>query len=314
MGIDVVHLLGGPAGHPHGVSRGVEGALGLGVRRRDVAGITGRAVPHELPVDMRTPRPGVFQLLQDQHPGPLAHDEPVAVLVEGAAGRLGGVHAGGQRLHGGEPRDADGAQRGLGAARQDDVRVVADDRVIGLAQTVQRGGAGRHDAEVRPLGPVHDGHVGRRHVADHHRDEVRADPAGALLHHRLEVVERGLDAALPRSDVDPETIGVHAFGVQLRVLYRQLRGGHRKLDSPVGALGLLAIHPPRRVEVLDLGAERHGAVPQLERRDGADPVPPLPERLPVGVLPRGDGAYGPKARNDHSSHLRFTPRPCRSIR
>ena len=313
MRVDVVHLLRLPARHLHGVPRGVGSALRLGVRRRDVARVTGGAVAHEFAVDVSATGLCEFRLLQHHDSGSLPHHEAVPVLVEGAAGRFRGIHTGGEGLHRGKARDADGAQRGLRPSCDDHVRVVAHDGVVGLPHAVQRRGAGRDDAQVWPLCAQDDRHVGRGHVADHHGDEVGADPSGPLGQHGVEVVEGRFDPALAGADVDAEAIGVHGTRVQLRVLHGHHGRGHGELDDTVGPFGLLARHPAGGIEVLDLGTKRHRTVPQVERRDGADAVLPLPKRLPVGVLTQGDGADGTEARHDHSSrcaHCAITPALC----
>ena len=84
---------------------------------------------------------------------------------------------------------------------------------VGLTHAVQRRNTSRDDAQVRALGTQDDRHVGRGHVADHHGDEVGADPSGPLGQHGVEVVEGRFDPALAGADVDAEAIGVHGVRV-----------------------------------------------------------------------------------------------------
>ena len=54
----------------------------------DPEGVGSRAVADDLAVDPCAPGPGVLELFEDQHAGPFAQDEAVAIAVEGAAGAL----------------------------------------------------------------------------------------------------------------------------------------------------------------------------------------------------------------------------------
>ena len=50
-------------------------------RRGDVIGVAGHAVTGHLRIDLRAALPRVFQFLQHQDAGALAHHEAVAILV-----------------------------------------------------------------------------------------------------------------------------------------------------------------------------------------------------------------------------------------
>ena len=62
---------------------GAETAVAVVGRSGDVEGVACKAVAHHFGVDVRAAGLGVFQFLEHQGAGALAHDEAVAVLVVG---------------------------------------------------------------------------------------------------------------------------------------------------------------------------------------------------------------------------------------
>ena len=82
--------------------------------RGDVIGVARQAIAQHLGIDLRAPRLGVLVFLQHHHARALAHHEPVAVGVIGAAGLGRIIRAlGRQRLAGVEPGDPDLARSGF---------------------------------------------------------------------------------------------------------------------------------------------------------------------------------------------------------
>ena len=108
------------------------------------------------------------------------------VRVERPAGSRWVVVPGGQCPHGlPKPAIAIGVIVASRAARDDDVGVAGAGSAQRFADRVRARGAGRDGAEVRALEPELDRHLAGRHVADHHRDEERADAVGTLLEQDL---------------------------------------------------------------------------------------------------------------------------------
>ena len=96
---------------------------------------------------------GVLELFEDEHAGPFAQDEAVAIAVERTAGALGLVVAGregGQQDESGHAERMDHAVR---AAGEDHVGVAAADQLEGFADRLRAGGAGGQAVRVGPLGP-----------------------------------------------------------------------------------------------------------------------------------------------------------------
>lgn len=95
---------------------GNAGSLGIGAR--DVIGIIGVAVAHDLGINVRTARLRMLHALENQHAGALAHHKAVAVCIERAASRQR-VRISGESTAGCKARNGIGDDCGLGAAGQD---------------------------------------------------------------------------------------------------------------------------------------------------------------------------------------------------
>ena len=206
-------------------------------------GVGGRAVTGDLAEDRRPSGLGVLELFEDDHAGPLAEDEAVAVAVEGAAGSGRLVVAGregGQEVEAGHAERVDHA---VGAAGEHDVGVAAADDLGRLADRLRAGGAGGQAIGVRAS-----------RSEDH--GEVRGGCAGLLLGlvDRMEFLDtlagesRGVDLAvtrrgvdeldeprevllpLARAEVDAEPGSVEiGFGLQARVIDGHPGGGDGEL-------------------------------------------------------------------------------------
>jgi hypothetical protein len=98
-------------------------------------------------------KPGVLLGLQHEHAGPLAHDEAVALGVEGAGGALRVVVAPGEGADDGHGGHGERRHRGLAAAGQQYFRLAQSDEVEGVANGVGSRGAGAVDGGVRPANP-----------------------------------------------------------------------------------------------------------------------------------------------------------------
>ena len=184
MGVDVVHLRGIDTRVPHGRAHGPEAAVAILGGCGDMIGVAGHAVPGDLGVDLRPTGARVLVFLENEDAGALPHDKPVAVLVVRPTGLFRGViEAGGHGPAVDEARDADRADRSLGAPGHHDVGVAIADHPGGVADGVGPCGAGRDDRMIRPLEAMADRHLSRGEVDQGRRDEEGADPAGALLVH-----------------------------------------------------------------------------------------------------------------------------------
>ena len=71
--------------HGHGTGR----LCSIRKRCRNMIGITGAAIPDDLPIDFRISGKRMLQLLQNQHTGSLSHNEALAFRVEGNRSTIG---------------------------------------------------------------------------------------------------------------------------------------------------------------------------------------------------------------------------------
>ena len=150
-----------------------------------MAGVATHAVAVHFAVDAGAAGLGVLQFFEHQQPGAFAEDEAVAVAVEGATGVGRIVVPLGKRPHGGEGAQADVRQRGLAAAGDDHVGLVAADQLEGVADGVGGAGAGGDDHLVRPAQPVLDRQLRAGGVADQLGDGEGRDSLGPLVQQPL---------------------------------------------------------------------------------------------------------------------------------
>src|SRR5581483_9423987 len=137
------------------------GAAPAGRGGGDVVGVGVAAVAQHFAVDAGAPGQRPVEPFQHEEGGALAHDEAVAVDVEGPGGGGRVVVAARQRPHAGEGGDGDGGDHGLGAAGQHDVGGVVADQPGALADGVGAGRAGGGHADVGARPAELHGHDGR---------------------------------------------------------------------------------------------------------------------------------------------------------
>src|SRR6476619_6556280 len=107
MGVDIVEVAGVDLRVMHGYSHRAGDLSSFGMRLRHMMGVRRASVADEFTVDWRRATPGMLELFEDEDAPTLAHDEPVAVLIEWAARLLRFVIPQAQGLHGREPGNAE---------------------------------------------------------------------------------------------------------------------------------------------------------------------------------------------------------------
>ena len=310
MCVDVADLVGLQAPILHRQLHGVPCASAVRRGGGDVVRVRGHAVAHDLGVHLRAAPLGVLPLLEDQHGGAVAHDEPVAILVERAARGLRVVVALRQRLHVGEARDGERRDRRLRAARDHEVGFVVADQIECVAHAVGGRRARRHGAVVGPLRSVAHRDERRSDVRHVHRHEERRHPTRPLLEQGATVLLEGLEAARAGADEHAGAPQVQLIPIvhEARVGHRLLRCADRELREQVVAADFLLVQELGRVEALDLAGELHGALGRVEARDRARPRSAGDEALPGALDARPQRGHGPQTRDRHAaSHPVISP-------
>ena len=194
MSVDVEALgrLNVALGHRQRYRTGNAGSLGIGTR--DVVGVIGVAVAHDLGINVRTARLRMFHALQHEHAGALAHHKAVAVCIERAASRRR-VRISGECTAGRKACNGIGDNGRLGSAREDRVGIAMLDGAERLTHGMGRGRASSHDGQGWAFRLVTDRNVARSHIGNHHRDHVRGRAAGPTIGDRVDVVDERLHAA-----------------------------------------------------------------------------------------------------------------------
>ena len=204
------------------------------------------------------------QGLQDDDAAALAHDEAVAVPVEGPARLLGLVVAGGERPHGVESGDATGGDRRLDAAGDHGIGVAVLDEAEGVADGARAGGAGRDGAADRSLGPESDGDMSRGEIGQDGRDGERGHLPGAALPRIASFsFSMVVSPPMPEPMITPVALGVALVDGEPRVGHGHLGGGQGIDDELIEPSQFLLVHVCERIEALqlpgDLRAVAHGS-------------------------------------------------------
>lgn len=229
VGVDVADVGGldvaGTQRHGHGPVR----AVAVFGRRRDVDGVAGHAVAHELGVDGGAAGLGVVQLLEDEAAGALAHDEAGAGAVKGP-GREGRVGDGAQGLCAREAGNGERVHGGLCGAGEHDVGHAGPDVHGCVSDGVGARCAGRGGRVVGAFESVDDGDVACGHVVEQPWDEERRDLPVAAGVERRDVVDDIVKPANARSDTHAgcDLVGL-VCGAPVGVLEGLLSGGERVL-------------------------------------------------------------------------------------
>ena len=303
--VDVIDLIGTDAGVPHGDPERFRIALAFGVGTGDVEPIAGGAVADHFAEDDRAASAGVFELFQHEHAGTFGGDEAVAVEVERTARMLRIVIAGAECAEGIETADAEFLDGGFRAAGQHDVRVVAADDVIRLADGMAAGGAGGNDAEIRTFELITDRQLAGSHVADHPRDQKRGKPSGSVGGDGSCSLGDGAEAAGSGGDETARPAGIDAARAEIagdvRLMHRLVGGNDRELNETFQMASLFFGEIPAEIQVMDLTADP-GLVPgSVEQSDRTDPAFARDQILPGLLHAVANTADCAAARNDNSS-------------
>ena len=231
----------------------------------------------------------MLQLLQDQHRGPLAHDEAAALLVKGDGGTagIGGV---GQGAHGGESAHGQGRDGGLGSAGHHHLGVAVPDVAESVTHRIGAAGAGRHWADAHAVQSEADGDMAGRQVGDHHWDEEGGDPVKAPALPSLAGGLEGADAADAAGQGDADPSSVLPLQVQAAVGYGLRGRRHGKLGEAVHPPDLLLLQHAGGVELLHLAGQGHLLGGVVIEGDGGDTAHTRFGRLPG--FPGGMGQGG----------------------
>ena len=189
---------------------------------------------------------------------------------------------------------------GLGAAREDDVRLPAADRGGGLADRRRPRRAGRHGREVLAVDPELDRDLAARRVDEHGRNEERGDAVEAALGERLLLLGNRRDAADRRPDENPDARRVDAFDPG--VVPRLLRSGHGEEHVPIHAAGLFRRDEIADVEAPHLGRDANRVLGRVERLDPPHPAPAGYRGVPRRRRVEPDWRDGPEAGDRDPPH------------
>mmetsp|Transcript_40834 Transcript_40834/g.96975 ORF Transcript_40834/g.96975 Transcript_40834/m.96975 type:complete len:257 (-) Transcript_40834:231-1001(-) len=217
-----------------------------------------RSVPCELAEDGRAPGERVLLRLQDHAPGALAHDEAVALLVEGARGAERVVVArGDHRPHRCEPSEGERGDGRFGSTRDHHVRLARLEEVQSVADGMGARGTRRRAAVVRTLRANLHGHdargsVGHQRRNHRSRDRVEAAFAAPLRDELVDRVLEKVNRTRARAHNHPDAGFVELGDVEFGILDGDLGGSDAEVSETAAGLGELRVHPLLRPVPSDL--------------------------------------------------------------
>src|SRR6266550_5826282 len=254
VGVDEVNLVGRHTAPLQGLLHRSGGAGAPFDRLDHVPTIVRRTVADDLGVDLCAARLGQLQVLEEERPGTLAQDEPIASLVEGPRHRLQRLTRSGQ-AHAAHVREAGVGgleERCLGRARDDRNDVAATDRLRALGDVVGAGRAGGHDADVVADRPCLDGDHPRCRVHEGVRDERRWNAPWPLVVKSDPRLDHQLLPACPGAEHDPDVLAVRIRDLEPGIEQGLLCGRDTEVHARLAPADGLRVHPLRRIEIADL--------------------------------------------------------------
>ena len=269
----------------------------IGPRLNHVKRVGARGVAGQLGVGDRAPARGRLGLLEHQQRRPFAHDEAVALLVEGTR-RLGRavVVTGREGADDVERTECQRAQRHLHPARDRRVDLAGPDRRHGLADRDGARGAGVRGREDRAVDLEGDADVGRCRPAEDCEGEVGGHGADAAGHVPLVLLLGIDDPAEGAAEVDPDPVRRGrpvSTGRQPRVLERHSSRRQAELAEPIELARGLRRHERVGLEVVDLGRDLR---PERARIEAIDP----PDRRAAGSHTAPEGVATEAYRRDEA--------------
>ncbi len=200
VGIDVIHVIHCQPGIFDRKFHGPGGTVTRIHRRGHVIGVTGGPKAGHFTVNVRTPGLGRLQFLYDDDSRTISNHKPVAVRIKRTTGLLRFVIARTERLHFCKPAHAKLTNGCFRAAGHHDICVSALDHSLGHADRMRRRGAGRHNAEVRPLQVVLNRDQAGGHVGNHLRNHEWRTTGWAFFHQGPVLILQGLQSPDSGSD------------------------------------------------------------------------------------------------------------------
>ncbi len=189
---------------------------------------------------------------------------------------------------------------GLGAAREDDVRVAAPDQLGALPHRV---GAGRARRDGRVVGPAEaevDGDLSAGRIDEDVREKPRRDTrVAALLEHLVlgenthHTPDRGADEDARARRIDP---------LDARVAPRLARRRDGEHDVPLEPARILRADHCFGLEVLHLGGDTHRVAARVERADPVHSAPPRDGGFPRRARVQTERGDRPQPGDDDTTH------------
>jgi hypothetical protein len=263
--------------------------------------VVGGAVAGHLGKDAGTATTGVVEGFEHEYAGALAHDEAVAIAVEGSTRVLGVMVAGGHGADGGECAEAQGREGRLDAAGEGDIGTAVADEAERIADGDGAGSAGHGVGGIGSVEPELDGDGAAGGACESGEGDTRIECAAVAGVEGARLCFGVGDAAESRTHLHGDAFRVDAAAVEAGVIDCDARGGNGEVTEAVESPGEFPVHVVSGLEVVDFGCNPGAPRRRVETRDAADgrtfPAQAIPERLRAGAC----SSNGPHTGDDNAT-------------
>ena len=211
------------------------------------------AIACHLGVDMSTALLSMLQCLQNNNTGTLAHNKTAAGCIKRTRSLLRIIIAvAAQSLHSTEASHSSRGNACLSTASQHNISITSLQHAESVTDVVSTGSTSSNNAAARSLQAKGNRHMTGSHIADHHRNEERADAGRPLIKELLILAVHGLNTANATAYIGTNALAILRLQIQLGILNSHLCRSYSKLSITVNALGLLLVHIISRLKILYL--------------------------------------------------------------
>jgi len=247
------------------------------------------AITADFTVDVSAAFLSVFQFFEEDDASTFAHDETVAVFIEGARCMSRVIVARAQGFHSGKAGDSARRNSGFRTAGNGSVEFAALDHAVSSADGVRTRSTSRDDAGAMALEAKEDRYLARCHVGDHLRYDEGID-AGRTFGEQafVQVVER-FHTANAGTDDRADAVAVFFIQIDFGIVESQFSSGYGELSRRIHVAGFFTVDAVvSGVKIFDFAGNAGSIFGCVKVGNGADAVFAVEQGIPEGILADAD--------------------------
>lgn len=227
----------------------------------------------------------VFQFFQEDDAGAFAHDETIAVFIEGARCMSRVIVARAQSFHSGKASYGTGRYSGFGTTGNSGVEFAALDHAVSSADGVRACGTSRDNAGTMALEAEEDGYLARCHVGNHLRYDEGVD-AGRTFREQafVQVVER-FHTANARTDDGADAVAVFFIQIDFGIVKSQFGSSYGELRGRVHMADFFTVDAVvSGVKIFDFAGNAGSIFGCVKVGNGANAVFAVEQGIPESIF------------------------------